>query len=321
MRFAMVSLKGRSREDSVADSINRKISFTTAMLFIAIGTAVFFFSALPEVQQEVEIVPPPQPEWKERTINYSLTIRNTSSYLVQNSKVLIFSPVAKTSHQRVVELDASENFSELTDLYGNKVLSFSLSLPPYGTRVLSVAAKVQFTVIPEKLSLASREMYLVEEKYIEINSPLLDDIVKELEAQTSKVTPLVIQNWIIENIREIGYLKEDRGALYAAKERKGDCTEHSYLFIALARKVGIPARLIGGFVQADNKKIRADDYHNWVEFYNSGAWQIADPHGDSFMQNQSKYVAFRIIGEGEAQPMNSSERFIAFHPDLEISLD
>ena len=106
-----------------------------------------------------------------------------------------------------------------------------------------------------------------------------------------------------------GYSPKDRGALYALKKRKGDCTEFMHLFAAISRASGIPARGIGGYVCNTNMILRPSDYHNWVEFYEDGAWRIADPQKRVFMENQSHYIAMNLIGESTKNPMGRFHRF------------
>ena len=59
---------------------------------------------------------------------------------------------------------------------------------------------------------------------------------------------------------------------------KGDCTEHSVLLVALARALGIPARLVHGLVYAryaDGKD--ALYWHAWAEVLSAGEWIAVDP--------------------------------------------
>ena len=62
-------------------------------------------------------------------------------------------------------------------------------------------------------------------------------------------------------------------SLTALESLSGDCTEHTVLFIALARAAGIPARICSGiaFAQQD-----AFYYHFWAEVY-VGRWVQMDP--------------------------------------------
>ncbi len=59
---------------------------------------------------------------------------------------------------------------------------------------------------------------------------------------------------------------EERGALWALKNEVGDCSEHSYLFVALCRAVGIPCRIQAGFAFHSTSE-NLEDGHMWAEYY------------------------------------------------------
>ncbi len=61
-------------------------------------------------------------------------------------------------------------------------------------------------------------------------------------------------------------------SLTALESLSGDCTEHTVLFIALARAAGIPARICSGVVYSKD----AFYYHFWPEVY-VGTWVQMDP--------------------------------------------
>lgn len=59
---------------------------------------------------------------------------------------------------------------------------------------------------------------------------------------------------------------------------KGDCTEHSVLFVALARALGIPARQVHGLVYARYADAKDALYwHAWAEVLSGGEWIAVDP--------------------------------------------
>ncbi len=60
--------------------------------------------------------------------------------------------------------------------------------------------------------------------------------------------------------------EEERGALWALKNGTGDCSEYSYLFVALCRAAGIPARVTAGFAFYQNQAT-VQDGHMWAEYY------------------------------------------------------
>lgn len=62
-------------------------------------------------------------------------------------------------------------------------------------------------------------------------------------------------------------------AVAVLKKRSGDCKAHAVLFTALARNLGLPARLVSGLVESDDG---AFYYHQWAEIY-TGQWDPVDP--------------------------------------------
>jgi transglutaminase-like putative cysteine protease len=118
-----------------------------------------------------------------------------------------------------------------------------------------------------------------------------------------------IFQWVADNLTYSGYVKDPRGACYALQSRQGDCTEFMYLFIALCRAAGIPARGLGGYVTDKNAILKSGDYHNWAEFYVNGRWRLADPHRQVFMPQQAHYVVMRILGTSPENPMGQYDRF------------
>jgi transglutaminase-like putative cysteine protease len=60
-------------------------------------------------------------------------------------------------------------------------------------------------------------------------------------------------------------------------QREGDCNEHTTLYTALARAVGIPARMAAGIVYMENGFY----YHAWPEVW-VGTWMAVDPTFNQF---------------------------------------
>ena len=82
------------------------------------------------------------------------------------------------------------------------------------------------------------------------------------------------------------------------EQKKGDCTEHSLLFVALARASGIPARILSGLVYMDSGDgIPALYWHQWAEIY-VGRWVPVDP---TFGQPvaDAGHIAFGTDGQND----------------------
>jgi len=65
------------------------------------------------------------------------------------------------------------------------------------------------------------------------------------------------------------------------RNRKGDCTEHAMLFIALCRSLGVPAREISGLMYGGDE-FGAFGGHAWAEVALDGRWVSADPTWGEF---------------------------------------
>lgn len=77
-------------------------------------------------------------------------------------------------------------------------------------------------------------------------------------------------------------------ALEVLNQKKGACKEHTVLFTALARSLGIPTRMVAGLVYSDNYLIKGFYYHAWAEVYltdpdgKNGRWLGVDPTFEQF---------------------------------------
>jgi transglutaminase-like putative cysteine protease len=66
-------------------------------------------------------------------------------------------------------------------------------------------------------------------------------------------------------------------AVAVLESRRGDCNEHAQLLTALARSLGIPARVASGLAYLDGRFY----YHAWVEVW-LGDWVAVDPTWGQF---------------------------------------
>jgi len=83
----------------------------------------------------------------------------------------------------------------------------------------------------------------------------------------------LLNSWVYENIEKKSTLSLP-SAIDVLKTREGDCNEHTVLYTALARAVGIPTRMAIGVVWSD--ELGAFFYHAWPEVL-MGEWVPVDP--------------------------------------------
>jgi len=256
-----------------------------------------------------------------RDIQYSFTIRNKTNQLLKEAEFWTYAPVRLTSTQKSLNLEVSHPYKLIVDDQGNQVLHFRFeNLAPYSVQLVTIGARLGLSDIPNQIPIDDIQPFLRPERYIESDHPELQQFAKKFGSSTARESAEKAFRWVADNVRNAGYLKDSRGALYAFRNKRGDCTEYMCLFTALCRANKIPARGIGGYVCSESSILEPSSYHNWTEFYEEGAWRTADPQKNVFMQNPSHYIAMRIISESSKNPMGEFDRFRFSGEGLEVKM-
>ncbi|MCX5868266.1 MAG: lasso peptide biosynthesis protein [Proteobacteria bacterium] len=115
-----------------------------------------------------------------------------------------------------------------------------------------------------------------------------------------------IMVWVNRNLKKVPTFSIP-SALQILKDRQGDCNEHTLLFVALARQVGLPARMAAGIVYLEGKFF----YHAWAEVYIGGGddgWITIDP---VFAQLPADATHVRFIS-GDLDRQVEITRFVGF---------
>lgn len=257
-----------------------------------------------------------------RQVQYNFTLRNKTNRSIKKAEFWTYAPVKQTSTQLCDNIESSHPYQMIYDELGNQVLHFTVNdIPPYATKIIQIKARVLLSDKPVPATVKDIKPYLKAEKYIESDDPNIFNTAKKLDASNNLKTAENIFNWVAGNVQFIGYIKKERGALYALSNKKGDCTEFMYLFTALCRAVKIPARCIGGYIAKESSILKPGYYHNWAEFYEDGAWRISDPQNKVFMKENSNYIAMRIIKRPQDNPMLKFNRFRVHGEGLEVKMN
>jgi len=229
----------------------------------------------------------------EKRIRYSFTIQNMKNKLI---KSLVFkSPAPLTDHwyQKCTSFKTSHEYKMDKDLLNNQILKFDFhNIAPYEARVVYIEANIQIGAYISKKMNAN---YLMQSPLIESNSTEIQNLSKTLKTDNIMKTAKKIFSYVSKRISYSGYIKRDRGALYALKHKKGDCTEFAYLFTALCRASKIPARPIAGYICEDNCLLTPVNYHTWAEFYANNKWYLVDPQQFVFNSRHNNYIAMQIL--------------------------
>lgn len=98
-----------------------------------------------------------------------------------------------------------------------------------------------------------------------------------------------LTHWVFENLDKRITVTVP-SAVEVLESRRGDCNEHTVLYVALARALGLPARTAAGLVYLDGHFY----YHAWPEVWLDG-WVAVDPTFDQFPADAS-HLRFTIGG-------------------------
>ncbi|MGW8186697.1 MAG: transglutaminase-like domain-containing protein [Desulfobacterales bacterium] len=193
-------------------------------------------------------------------------------------------------------ISSSHLYDVVGDDFGNRILHYTFdNLPPFASRVITISADLLMRARPLRSVQVTDEVYLAQEPFIETEAPQIRRLALSLKAGNSLATAENIYRWITGSIRYVGYVKNNRGAWQTLQAKQGDCTELMYLFVALCRAAGVPARGMAGYHCPESAALDPAQYHNWAEFYAEGRWRLCDPQKRIFMQQAADYVAIRII--------------------------
>ena len=116
--------------------------------------------------------------------------------------------------------------------------------------------------------------HLAATTYIQSDHPNLikraEAITKGLETDVEKVRALF--HWVHDTVQKQVTVSMP-SALDVLKNMEGDCNEHTYLYVGLARAAGIPSKVRVGLVYVDD----FFGYHAWPAVYLNGQWTDLDP--------------------------------------------
>lgn len=195
------------------------------------------------------------------TINYDLT--NTGSNPASNVKlkIYLFGNHSGWADQEIISetimVDGTQDYPIIIKTTDNRWSEIMIgNLAPGETKRTTVmqtlrVRSVQFSINPNAVGTTFPSE--VEEFMLPVSGLFESDtsVIQEFANRIieNETNPYLKAKRIFENVADyLTYEQQtvEHGALWAYNSRKGDCTEHSNLFIALARAAGIPAKAVVG---------------------------------------------------------------------------
>jgi transglutaminase-like putative cysteine protease len=244
-----------------------------------------------------------------RRLRFVMTLSNPHQHGLQAQRLWCYLPAHLPPVQVLQQVQVSMPHRIESDDFGHRILALQWAdVPALAHYVVSVSVELSLGAQVDAGS-SDPQRWLASERFIESNDPRMLAAARLLQRATPIETARAIYDWVQQHMHYAGYVANDLGALYALNRASGDCTEYAYLVVALARALGIPARMVGGYVQSDDAVLRAQDYHNWAELYLAGRWNLLDAQKGNWLQGADQYVAFRLYRAEAVNAVGLAHRY------------
>ncbi|MHA1716623.1 MAG: transglutaminase-like domain-containing protein [Promethearchaeota archaeon] len=251
-----------------------------------------------------------------------------------------------------IQSDSAIESNIIKDEYGNLIYYYKFLLSGHSSWHFSLSGNLTLREVhwsPNSSILMSDYntsdplyiRYTSEEKYINKSHPLIAGNATLLKSNEVFKTVDHVYNFVVSYL-DYRVLDSENGAEFAIENSYGDCTEFSYLMVALLRASGIPARVLRGIVIAtmdattglatpqfnasvgstwnfdtiyDSGNVVVNNItgHAWAEYFVPGyGWILADPTWGNALNYSSDidniHVPYTVgvwIGKGIDPPLPS----------------
>jgi len=222
-----------------------------------------------------------------RKVSFTLEYHITAKQGTQKVAVTALVPKSIDGRQKVLRLKYTPQPERVFEENGNKY-AFLVLNQPQGNQVVTI--DVDMELYRYDLSVAegsarkrgsggdaNSKLWLTAEKFIEKDAKEVQEAAKKLNGKNEIETLRNIMRYVHQTVSYTGFDNEDRGALWALQNHRGDCTEFTDLFVALCRAKNIPARVWEGYL-TDNAKPGDTQKHIRAEVYTRKyGWIPLDP--------------------------------------------
>jgi len=197
---------------------------------------------------------------------------------------LVVLPKTIPGRQEILSIECSEKPVEFINVDQNKYARFIFDRPneKFKLEIIIKAKLFRYDLfnarknkIKNPLNNPDLEMFLKEEKFIDVNNPHILKTAKSIKGDKKIEQLRNIYYYVLDNLEYKIQGEKDRGALYALNNKKGDCSEYADLFVALCRAKNIPARVVTGYTERHDG---TSPKHIWTEAYlKKYGWIPFDP--------------------------------------------
>lgn len=185
-------------------------------------------------------------------IPFNIKLPHDISYLKVRLRGIDFEGLELSGGRQTIKGDILEIMKEDINVSSKGVSERYLSLPIYGLKI---------------------QQFLKDSPFIQSKNPRIVNLANEITR--GEKDPLsagrLLWAWVFKNIEKTPSITIP-SAIDVLNTRKGDCNEHTALYTALARSIGLPTRISVGLVYKDSHFY----YHAWPEIF-VGRWIAIDP--------------------------------------------
>jgi transglutaminase-like putative cysteine protease len=219
-------------------------------------------------------------------ITFTMKFNVTATSGVESNTLTFLVPKDLPLRQKVISLSYSQAPTQEFENSGNRYARFVMNNPSGSTAITATAtvelyhfdlnmAKALGSPLLE--TAAGLQPWLASEKYLEKDSPEIQNVAKTITGADDITVLRNIMAFVTKTLRPSAFSSADRGALWALENKNGDCTEFAELFVTLCRAKNIPARFCEGYL---GSAVPAGQpaAHDWAEAYTSKyGWVRFDP--------------------------------------------
>lgn len=240
----------------------------------------------------------------EAHIQYKLTVRNVGSTLMSLNTWMCkpYNSTRQRLDSPIIWCPPPQNYTY--DQWGQEFAYYNEDIAPddsvmYSMAVNTINYDVRYYLFPDSVGTLADipsdilSEYTINGDQYDIYNPVIQNAVIEAIGMETNLYWKVrnIHDYIIEHI----YYKNDGrwdSAPQVLMQGHGSCTEYTYLFVAMCRAAGIPARYEGGGHLRDNMPYIDTIFHRWHQFYLPPyEWISVDATWDDrdYPANQARY--------------------------------
>ncbi len=212
-------------------------------------------------------------------LRYTVTIQNTGSVMME-TKTYIACP--KSSLTQILEDTLQFQNPPLeffVDTYGQKIAYYYDNISAgsqrvYQYQVPAVTYSVRYFLNPDSVGTIEQvpdsilDLYTRDGDKYQINNSVIRQAALEAVGEDTNLYWQVrrIHDFVIDRIHYVNDSRWD-AAPQVLEQGHGSCSEYSFLFIALCRSIGIPARYEAGSHLRDNLPYEDKVFHRWQQVY------------------------------------------------------